>query len=99
VSLSGSTISHNRALGGDGGPGGNGGNGFGGGAFIGTGASLSVTAGTITRNHANGGSGNDGGSDGQGIGGGVYNLGTFAFDVTTVIKKNHASTSNDDLFP
>jgi hypothetical protein len=37
-------------------------------------------------------------SDGQGIGGGVYNLGTFTFDVTTVIAHNHASTSNDDIF-
>ena len=32
------------------------------------------------------------------MGGGVYNLGTFTFDVFTVIRKNHASTSNDDLF-
>ena len=40
----------------------------------------------------------DGGSDGQGVGGGVYKLGSFSFVVTTVIKKNHASTSNDDLF-
>ena len=23
----------------------------------------------------------------------------FTFDVTTAIKKNHASTSNDDIFP
>jgi hypothetical protein len=33
------------------------------------------------------------------VGGGVSNLGTFAFDALTVIEKNHASTSNDDLFP
>jgi len=26
-------------------------------------------------------------------------LGTFTFDVFTVIKKNDASTSNDDIFP
>jgi hypothetical protein len=33
-------------------------------------------------------------------GGGVYNkLGMFAFDVFTVIEGNHASTSNDDIFP
>jgi hypothetical protein len=37
--------------------------------------------------------------DGLGVGGGVYNLGTFTFDVFTVIKKNHASTSYDDIFP
>ena len=29
--------------------------------------------------------------------GGVYHLGTFTVDAFTVIKKNHASTSNDDL--
>jgi hypothetical protein len=32
------------------------------------------------------------------MGGGIYNLGTFLFDVTTVITGNHASTSNDDVF-
>lgn len=99
VTLSGSTLSHNLALGGGGESGGNGGNGFGGGAFVGTGGSLSVAAGTIAENRAIGGSGDDGGSDGQGIGGGVYHQGTFTFDGTTVIQKNHASTSNDDVFP
>jgi hypothetical protein len=39
-----------------------------------------------------------GGSDGQGIGGGVYNLGIFT-DFLSVIKNNHASTSNNDIFP
>jgi hypothetical protein len=34
----------------------------------------------------------------RGVGGGVYNLGMFTFDSFTVIRKNHASTSNDDLF-
>jgi hypothetical protein len=33
------------------------------------------------------------------VSGGVYNLGAFTFDVTTIIRKNHASTSNDDIFP
>jgi hypothetical protein len=33
---------------------------------------------------------------GQGVGGGVYNLGTFVFDIATLITGNHASTSNDD---
>jgi hypothetical protein len=33
------------------------------------------------------------------VGRGVYNLGTFIFDVTTVIAHNHASTSNEDIFP
>jgi hypothetical protein len=40
-----------------------------------------------------------GGTDGQGVGGGLYSLGTFTFDISTVIAKNHASTSNDDIFP
>jgi hypothetical protein len=44
----------------------------------------------VTGNHANGK---------PGIGGGIYNLGTFTFDAFTVIKGNHASTSNDDIFP
>ena len=75
------------------------GNGFGGGIFIETDASVSLTGSTITKNHANGGSGTGGGNDGQGIGGGVYALGALNFDVTTVIKKNHASTSHDDIGP
>jgi hypothetical protein len=33
------------------------------------------------------------------VGGGVYNLGTFLFDLATVIHHNHASTSNDDIYP
>ncbi len=47
---------------------------------------------------ANGGESGIGGSAGQGIGGGIYNLGSFAFDAFTVIRHNHASTSNDDVF-
>jgi hypothetical protein len=53
----------------------------------------------MKKNEANGGEEGTGGTDGQGVGGGVYNLGTFTFDVFTVIKKNEASTSNDDIFP
>jgi hypothetical protein len=34
-----------------------------------------------------------------GIGGGVFTFGTFRFDATTVIKKYHASTCNDDIGP
>ena len=48
---------------------------------------------------ATGGQGKGGGSNGQGIGGGVYYLGTFTYDGATVIRKNHASTSNNDIFP
>jgi hypothetical protein len=58
---------------------------------------VTVSAATIAHNRATGGHG-DGGSDGQGIGGGVYNLGTFLFDAATVIRHNHASTSNDDCY-
>ena len=39
-----------------------------------------------------------GGADGSGVGGGVYNVGTLTFDAATTIKKNEASTSNDDIF-
>jgi hypothetical protein len=46
-----------------------------------------------------GGEGGAGGSDVHGVGGGVYNLGVFAFDTSTVSRKNHASTNNDDVFP
>ena len=62
--------------------------------------SLTVSASTITKNDANGGrGGKGGGSDGPGIGGGVYNLGTFLSDLATVIARNHASTSHDNIFP
>ena len=74
----------------------NGGNGWGGGLYNGASSTLTLTDATVQFNFAVGGSGR-GGSDGEGIGGGVYNLGRFAFDPTTVIKKNHASTSNDDI--
>jgi hypothetical protein len=37
--------------------------------------------------------------DGQGVGGGLYNPGTVAVDPATVISKNHASTSNDNVYP
>jgi hypothetical protein len=36
--------------------------------------------------------------EGLGIGGGVYNLGMFLRDDATVLRHNHASTSNDDCF-
>jgi hypothetical protein len=89
----------NLALGGNGGSGGNGGNGFGGGLFNDTGAILTLAKSTVEYNLAIGGEEGAGGSDGQAIGGGVYNLGTFTFDPFTVIDKNHASTSNDNIFP
>jgi hypothetical protein len=82
-----------------GGAGGTGGNGLGGGAYNDTFTTLTVTYSTVTLNDADGRQGKHGGTDGEGIGGGVYNLGTFTFDVFTVIKGNHASTSNDNIFP
>jgi len=94
-----SDLESNSARGGDGRSGGNGGNGFGGGLYVDSDSSTGVSGSTITRNHAVGGHGNGGGGDGQGIGGGVYYLGTFTFDNATTISKNHASTSNDDIFP
>jgi uncharacterized protein (TIGR03118 family) len=84
-------ISHNHAIGGDGG------NGYGGGVYNDATASLRLEKSTITNNHANGGDRGEGGSDGEGIGG-VYNLGSFDFDALTLIFGNHASTSHDDVF-
>lgn len=88
----------NAATGGAGGAGGNGGNGQGGGLYNDAASSLALLGSAIVENSATGGAAGAGGSDGQGVGGGVYNLGAFSFDVFTIIKKNHASTSNDDLF-
>jgi hypothetical protein len=96
--LSNSTIKGNQAVGGTGGAGANGGDGLGGGIAIIVDSSATVSAADIENNNAFGGNAVAGGSTGQGIGGGVFNMGTFVFDAATVIKKNHASTSNDNLF-
>ena len=79
-----SFLTHNQANG-DGG-----GAGLGGGAYNDATSSLTLKTSSVTDNHANGK---------PGIGGGIYNLGAFTFDAFTVIKDNHASTSNDDIFP
>ena len=107
LTVSNCTVDHNQAVGGAGGAGGNGGNGFGGGIYndgstaLGA-SSLSVTGSTITHNRADGGAACAGGSAGQGIGGGLYlaSGGIVCLDVFTQahVKKNHASTSNDDIF-
>ena len=101
-----STVSGNRAIGGDQGAGANGGDGIGGGINVGIVGStdtstLQLSNSMFANNQAIGGQAGTGGSAGQGLGGGVYvyNLGMFAFDLETAIKKNHASTSNDDVFP
>jgi hypothetical protein len=97
LSLSSSTLIGNSALGGTGGAGANGGDGLGGGVFVGPGGTATINQSTIILNLAIGGDGGAGGSDGAGIGGGIYNLGTLNL-IATILKYNHASTSNDDRF-
>jgi hypothetical protein len=97
--VSDSVFALNAAVGGGGGLGGNGGNGQGGGVFNDAASSLTLQHSSIVNNAAAGGAAGLGGSDGKGVGGGVYNLGAFSFDVFTIIKRNDASTSNDDVFP
>jgi hypothetical protein len=84
-----SQVDANEARGGAGG-----GNGFGGGVYISAGAVFSLKGSTILFNVADGGEG----PVGQGVGGGVYNLGTFDLDAASIVKHNHASTSNDNIF-
>ena len=102
--LSDTALLLNQAQGGASEAGGNGGNGLGGGIFN-DGLSpfgvpdLTLSQCLVALNEADGGTAGEGGSDGQGVGGGVYNLGAFNADVMTVIARNHASTSNDNIFP
>jgi hypothetical protein len=101
------TMTGNQAVGGVGGPAGNGGNGFGGGLYnqgnsvFGT-SSLTITGSTVAGNSATGGVAGSGGSAGDGIGGGAYFAvgGDVCLDTFTQsnVKKNHASTSDDDIF-
>jgi hypothetical protein len=91
-------VSHNHALGGDGADGSDGGNGYGGGFYNDSTASLTLRNSLVTKNHANGGDAGEGGSAGEGVGGGIYNLGALDIDALTLIFKNHASTSDDDVF-
>jgi hypothetical protein len=99
--LTNTTVSHNQSIGGAGGSGATGGNGLSGGLAVAFGSSASLAASTIEKNSAVGGDGGYGASDGNGLGGGVYvfDLGTLTYDPTTQIKKNHASTSNDNIDP
>jgi hypothetical protein len=99
-----SIIDGNKARGGHahtGGPPSDGGDGLGGGVYqdSGTGSTTTLIACSITHNRARGGRGRHGGGDGQGVGGGLHSPGTVAVDPATVINKNHASTSNDDIYP
>jgi hypothetical protein len=100
LTVIGGTLAGNLAQGGAGGSGAKGGDGFGGGLMIASGAATAtVVNSAIVGNLALGGAPGAGGGAGQGIGGGVYTLGTFTDDPSTVIKKNHASTSHDNIGP
>ena len=91
LTLDDSTLELNVAQGGDGG---DGGAGLGGGLALQTGASASITDSLITKNQATGGS-----RRGQGVGGGIYSLGMLILDAQTSVKKNTASTSNNNTYP
>jgi hypothetical protein len=90
------TVAHNHARGGEGI---NGGNGFGGGLYNYTNSPLDLQSAIVDYNLALGGEAGPGGSNGQGSGGGVYHLGPYSFDSATVIEKNQATTSNDNVGP
>jgi hypothetical protein len=90
------TVAHNHAQGGEGV---NGGSGFGGGLYNYTASPLDLQGAIVNYNLAIGGEAEDGGSDGLGIGGGVYYLEPYSFDGATVIEKNQATTSNNDVGP
>jgi hypothetical protein len=99
LTLINSTVASNQALGGKGGKGGDGGDGLGGGLCVTATCRATVLSSSVTSNSAAGGKKGAGGgtSDGQGIGGGEYNQGTLT-NILSAIKKNHASTSDDDIF-
>ena len=102
LTITDSIIDGNKARGGNAhtsGPPSHGGDGLGGGVYHGSGSKTTLTACSITHNRARGGRGRHGGSDGHGVGGGLYNLGTVAVDPATVIHKNHASNSNNNVYP
>jgi hypothetical protein len=90
VTVAKSILALNIAKGGSGSPGGDG---LGGGAFNDEDSTLTLEKSAVTLNRAMGAE-----SGGQGIGGGIYNLGTFIRDALTQIRKNRASTSNDNIF-
>jgi hypothetical protein len=93
LTVSNSTVDYNLAIGGDGG---SGGNGLGGGIYVDALSTLTLTGVTVEHNLAIGGAAGDGGCDGQGEGGGVYLTpgGIACADLLTVIRLNHASTTN-----
>lgn len=105
------SVEHNHAQGGESGVGGNGGNGQGGGLFEDALRSapplpgpplpsILILEGAIIRfNLALVGEAVDSGIDGTGVGGGVYYLGAYNADSATVITKNQATTSNNNVGP
>jgi hypothetical protein len=110
-----SSVEHNHAQGGESGVGGNGGNGQGGGLFKdalrsspplpgpAAPSSLILEGAIIRFNLALVGEAVDSGFDGTGVGGGVYHLegatSYYSADSTTVITKNQATTSNNNVWP
>ena len=94
-----SVVANNQALGGKGGKGADGGDGLGGGLCVTATCRATVINSSVTNNSADGGGKGAGGSasDGQGVGGGEYNQGSIT-NILSSIKKNHASTSNNDIF-
>lgn len=53
----------------------------------------------VSFNLALGAEAEQGGIDGQGIGGGVVRLGVYSADGATLIRKNHATSSHDNVTP
>jgi hypothetical protein len=102
LTVSNSTVEKNLVIGGAGGSDGNGGDGLGGGIFQdGNSQSTLILMGdTIDKNHAIGGRAGLEGSDGEGFGGGLYLTpgGVACADLLTVIARNHATTTDDDVF-
>ena len=98
-------VAQNLAVGGQGVAGGNGGNGLGGGLYndgssaVGVG-SLTITGSTIIRNDADGGSGGAAAAPAKAPAAASISRpgGIVCVDATTVVKQNHASSSNDDIF-
>src|SRR5262249_22649896 len=100
LTVRGSSVAHNLAIGGAGGSGGDGGDGEGGGIFQDELSTLTLLGATVEHNRARGGAAGLGGSDGEGEGGGLYVEpgGKACADVLTLIFANHATSSDDDVF-
>jgi hypothetical protein len=73
-----------------------GGDALGGGLAVHAGATVSTSE--LTYNRATGGQKGAGGHDGLGFGAGIYDVGVLDLDGVSVVKKNDASASGDDIF-